>query len=127
MENPETIALINPVDQTAKRCYPGSTITSLRSATMSTTSLKLSEELKQRATNAALELGVSPHAFMVEAIRKAADQAEQRSQLVAQAQAARADMLRSGDGFSPDTVREHLRQRAGGRHADAPGTASWRK
>ena len=41
---------------------------------MSTTSLKLPDELKKRAAMvAAAELGISPHAFMVGAIRNAAD------------------------------------------------------
>ena len=35
---------------------------------MATTSLKLPDDLKQRAAKAAHELGVSPHAFMVSAI-----------------------------------------------------------
>jgi len=39
---------------------------------MSTTSLKLSDELKQRAVAAAEQKGVSPHAFMVQAIEQAA-------------------------------------------------------
>ena len=63
---------------------------------MSTTSLKLSEELKQRAARAAEELGISPHAFMVDAIRNAADRVEQRSAFVAQARAARWQMLQGG-------------------------------
>lgn len=33
---------------------------------MSTTSLKLSDDLKQRAVAAAEKIGVSPHAFMVQ-------------------------------------------------------------
>lgn len=126
MENPDTLISLNEVDRTTKGCYPGSTITSIRSSTMSTTSLKLSEELKQRAANAAQELGITPHAFMVDAIRTAADQAERRSQFVAEAQAARADMLRSGQGFSADAVREHLRQRASGGNPAAPEITSWR-
>jgi len=43
---------------------------------MPATSLKLSVELKQRAVSAAQELGVSPHAFMFDAIRQAADAVE---------------------------------------------------
>jgi uncharacterized protein (DUF1778 family) len=43
---------------------------------MSTTSLKLPEDVKQLAAAAAKEQGVTPHAFMVEAIRAAAAHAE---------------------------------------------------
>ena len=48
---------------------------------MVTTSLKLSDELKQRAIAAAEKKGVSPHAFMVQAIERAATAAESRAQL----------------------------------------------
>jgi predicted transcriptional regulator len=94
---------------------------------MSTTSLKLSEELKQRAAMAAGELGISPHAFMVEAIRQAADAVEQRAQFIEQAQTARAEMLDSGLGFDANDVRSYLRQRLAESSADRPNAMSWRK
>jgi predicted transcriptional regulator len=94
---------------------------------MSTTSLKLPDELKQRAAAAAQELGVSPHAFMVDAIRQAADAVEQRSQFVAQALAARAEMLQSGAGHDADEVRAYLRQRLGNEKTKRPDAKSWRK
>lgn len=94
---------------------------------MSTTSLKLPDELKQRAAAAAEELGVSTHAFMVDAIRQAADAVEQRSQFVAQALAARAEMLESGVGHDADDVRAYLRQRIGDEQAKRPDAKSWRK
>ncbi|MDB5961547.1 MAG: CopG family transcriptional regulator [Massilia sp.] len=112
---------------TAERCYPSSTLIPIRPATMSTTSLKLSDELKQRAANAAQELGITPHAFMVDAIRRAADHAEQRAVFVAQAQAARAEMLQSGEGIDDRTAREYLRQRVDGKQTGKPGTTSWQK
>ena len=40
---------------------------------MTTTSLKLPDELKQRAVAAAERIGVSPHAFMIHAIEQAAE------------------------------------------------------
>jgi predicted transcriptional regulator len=94
---------------------------------MSTTSLKLSEELKQRAIAAAQELGVSPHAFMVDAIRQAADSVEQRSQFVAQAQAARAAMLQTGQGYDAGDVRDYLRQRLADKQTVKPLTKPWQK
>jgi predicted transcriptional regulator len=78
---------------------------------MSTTSLKLPDDLKQRAASAAQELGISTHAFMVDPIRQAADAFEQRSEFVAQALAARAEMLENGLGHDADEVRAYLRQR----------------
>lgn len=94
---------------------------------MSTTSLKLSDELKQRATSAAQELGISTHAFMVDAIRQAADSVEQRSQFVAQAQAARAAMLQSGHGYDASDVRTYLRERLSNRQTVKPATKPWRE
>ncbi len=87
---------------------------------MTTTSLKLSNELKQRAAAVAQELGMTPHAFMVDAIRKASEAAEKRAAFVAQAQAARDTMLKTGLGFDADEVHAYLRKRVAA--ATAPDT-----
>lgn len=76
---------------------------------MSTTSLKLPDELKQKASAAAMDLGVTPHAFMVEAIRKATLAAEKQTALINDAQAARAVTLESGMGYAAHEVHQHLR------------------
>jgi predicted transcriptional regulator len=94
---------------------------------MSTTSLKLPDDLKMRAAAAAEELGISTHAFMVGAIRQAADAVEQRTQFVAQAQAARADMLQGGTGHDPAEVRAYLRARLADPAAVRPAPSPWRK
>ena len=93
---------------------------------MSTTSLKLSDELKQRAATAAKELGISTHAFMIDAIRQAADAVEQRAEFIAQAQAARAAMLLSGQGYDANEVSTYLRQRIANRQVGRPTTKPWR-
>jgi predicted transcriptional regulator len=94
--------------------------------TVSTTSLKLPEELKQRAVAAAHKQGVTPHAFMVEAIRQAASAAEVRAQFVADAEAARKDMLKSGTGYDADEVHAYLRQRIAGNRSGRPKEKAWR-
>ena len=94
---------------------------------MSTTSLKLPDDLKQRAASAAQELGISTHAFMVDAIRRAADSVEQRAEFVAQAQAARAAMLQDGAGYEASEVRDYLRQRIADKQISRPRTKSWRE
>lgn len=94
---------------------------------MSTTSLKLPDELKQRAVNAAQELGISPHAFMVDPIRQAAHAVEQRAAFVVQARQARQEMLENGDGYAADDVRAYLRPRLEGRQATKPSTKPWRE
>jgi len=94
---------------------------------MSTTSLKLPDELKQRAVSAAEELGLSPHAFMVDAIRQAAQAVEQRSRFVAQAREARAEMLQDGLGHDADEVRNYLRQRLQQAQTSRPAKKAWRE
>jgi len=93
---------------------------------MSTTSLKLPDELKLRASTAAEELGISTHAFMVGAIRQATDAVEQRTQFVAQAQAARSEMLQSGQGHDANAVRAYLRARLADPATVRPGAKPWR-
>ncbi|WP_373989047.1 hypothetical protein [Duganella sp. BuS-21] len=67
---------------------------------MSITSLKLREELREHS----------------------ADSVEQRSQFVAQAQAARAAMLQTGQGYDTDDVRNYLRQRLADKQTTKPQT-----
>ena len=92
---------------------------------MSTTSLKLPDELKVRASTAAEELGISTHAFMVGAIRQAADAVEQRTQFVGQAQTARAELLKTGMGHDAAEVRAYLRARLQDPAATRPAIKPW--
>lgn len=93
---------------------------------MPTTSLKLPDDLKTRAAAAAKVRGVTTHAFMLDAIREAATATEQRAQFVADAQAARSGMLKSGKGYAADDVHKYLRAKAGGTAARKPKAKSWR-
>ena len=93
---------------------------------MSTTSLKLSDELKQRAVAAAEQKGVSPHAFMVQAIEQAATAAERRVSFVGEALAAREQMLSSGKGFDASEVHSYLKARVAGDEVVRPKAKSWR-
>ena len=93
---------------------------------MSTTSLKLPEELKQLAAEAAAQQGVTPHAFMVDAIRAAAVAAQQRASFVQDALASRVDVMESGNGYAASDVHEYLRARAKGQSAAKPRAKSWR-
>ena len=92
---------------------------------MSTTSLKLSGELKQRAVAAAEKKGLSPHAFMVQAIEQAATAAEQRASFVSEAQAAREQMLRTGKGYDTREVHAYLKARIVGKKSAKPKARSW--
>ena len=93
---------------------------------MATTSLKLPGELKQRAIAAAQKQGVSPHAFMVNAIDSAATAAEQRAGFLAEATAARAEMLTTGKGYEADQVHAYLQARIAGKKSPKPRAKSWR-
>lgn len=92
---------------------------------MATTSLKLSDELKQRTVALAQKQGVSPHAFMVDAIEHAAAAAELRAGFVDEAQAARAQMLKSGKGFEANEVHAYLKARIIDKKATKPKAKSW--
>ena len=93
---------------------------------MSTTSLKIPNEIKQLAVVAAQQQGVSPHAFMVDAIRVMATEAEKRAQLVTEALAAREEALKSGNGFAAADVKAFLLARAQGKNPARPKAVSWR-
>jgi predicted transcriptional regulator len=93
---------------------------------MSTTSLKLPEDVKELAVAAAERLGITPHAFMVEAIRLAVANAEKRALFVASAVAAREESIASGKGYAAEEVHAYVRARARGQPATKPKEKSWR-
>jgi len=92
---------------------------------MTTTSLKLPDDLKQRTVSAAKQLGISPHAFMLNAIEKAALAAERRNQFVAEALAARDALLEAGQGYAADEVHAYLKERVAGKATPRPEIKPW--
>ena len=93
---------------------------------MSTTSLKLPDDLKARAAAAARKRGTTVHAFMVDAVRQATTATERRSGVLTDAQAAQRAMRRSGTGHLADEVHAYLRARVRGQKARRPKAKSWR-
>lgn len=93
---------------------------------MTTTSLKLPDDLKKRAANAAHELGVSPHAFMVSAIEQAAHSTEQRLRFIAEAKSAREEMIDTGLGLDAEEVHAFLKAKVSGKKLTKPKARSWR-
>lgn len=93
---------------------------------MSTTSLKLPDDVKQLAATAAKHRGMTPHAFMVEAIRAAAAVAEQRAAFVADALAAKAEFDRTAEGYDASEVHEYIKLHARGNKAVRPRAKTWR-
>lgn len=92
---------------------------------MTTTSLKLPDDLKKRAANAAHELGMSPHAFMVSAIEQAAVATEQRAQFMAEARSAREEMIDTRQGLDADEVHAYLKAKVAGKKVAKPKARSW--
>lgn len=93
---------------------------------MSTTSLKIPEDVKQLVVAAAKQQDVTPHAFMVDAIRAAATNAERRASFVAAATASREEAIKSGQGYPAEDVHAYLRARAQGKPVSKPKAKSWR-
>lgn len=93
---------------------------------MGTTSLKMPEELKARAAAAAKLRGLSPHAFMLGAIRDATSATERRASFIADAKAAREEMLVTGRGYDADDLHKYLRAKAAGARARKPKARAWR-
>ena len=92
---------------------------------MSTTSLKLSDEIKAKAANAAKELGVSAHAFMVEAIRQASLNTEYRRAFIAEAKASREATLNTNEVYESKDVFGHLRSRIASKKTTSLKAKSW--
>lgn len=91
-----------------------------------TTSLKLPDEVRAQALAAARRQGVTPHAFMVDAIRTAADAAAKRASFVAQARVAHRAIEKSGKGYSATDVHTYFLARASGAPARKPRLKAWR-
>jgi len=93
---------------------------------MSTTSLKLPDDLKSRASAAAQQLGISTHAFMLSAIEQAATATELRTRFLEDSRAARNVTIKTGKGLDADEVHAYLKARASGKKTDKPKARSWR-
>lgn len=94
---------------------------------MATTSLKLPDDVKELAASAAKHRGMTPHAFMVDAIRQVALAAEKRAQLLADAEESRSETLASGKGFAADEVHAYIRGRSQRKASPRPRAKTWRK
>jgi len=78
-----------------------------------TTSIKLSEELKKDSATAAKELGMTTHAFMVEAIKRATEQQSMRHSFVKDAIESRKSTIKTGKVIQMDDAFERLRAQIG--------------
>lgn len=82
---------------------------------MSTTTLRLPDELKVRMAKAAKNAGVTPHLFMLEAVAEKIEQAEKDANFEAVAELRYVKILEGGETLSWEDVRGYLKARAAGR------------
>ena len=83
-------------------------------------SVKLDEATRQRLLEAAADQGITPHAFMIKAIAAELEQAEAKSAFVAQALAARAQVIATGQVIDGPAFADYLRCRVRGQSATRP-------
>jgi predicted transcriptional regulator len=93
---------------------------------MSTTTLRLPEDLKQRIMKLAAESGMSVHSFMVEAIARKADEAELQAAFHKEADARFQELMTSGDSIDWREMKAWLQARASGKSIKVPKTRKWR-
>jgi len=89
---------------------------------MSTTTIRLSEELKARVARAARRAGTTSHNFILEAIAEKADQAERRADFHDEAERRYAAIAASGKTIAWSEMRRYLEDRIAGRVAARPAS-----
>ena len=87
---------------------------------MSTTTIRLSDELKSRIARAAADAGTTAHAFILEAIAEKTEMMERRAGFHAQAEERMAKLAASGKAVAWDDMRRYLRARATGKKLARP-------
>ena len=94
---------------------------------MPVTSLKLPEALKKRVQTLIKGRATTAHAFMVEAIERAAASEELRRRFGADAAAAEEETERSGKAYEAAEVFAYLEARARGAKARRPRPKAWHR
>lgn len=87
---------------------------------MSTTTIRLPDELKARIAEAAKQAGTTSHNFIVEAIAEKADAAERQAAFHALADQRYAQFLESGKSIPWEEARTWLKDRLAGKAAKRP-------
>lgn len=93
---------------------------------MSTTSLKLPDELKARTAAAAKARGMSTHAFMLNAVEQATSAAERREAFIQEGLKSLEDTKKSNKVYDGDEVLEWFRAKARGENLPKPKAKPWR-
>jgi len=85
---------------------------------MSTTTIRLPDELKERVAQAAERAGTTPHNFILQAIAEKADAEEKQNAFLDEAERRYANIVASGKTISWTEMRAYLEASA----ADEPAT-----
>ena len=83
-------------------------------------SLRVPEEVKKRIAKLARQQDLTPHGFMLDAIREKVEIEEVRLAFHAEAERRLARMKKTGVGIPAEEVFEYLQRRAAGRKATRP-------
>lgn len=87
---------------------------------MASTTLKLPEAIKARIAPLAHAAGMTPHAWMVNALATQTEHAERRAAFVQDALSAEDEVQRSGEVYRAEDVHHYLRNKLEGREAQTP-------
>lgn len=87
---------------------------------MSTTTIRLTEELKERIAAIAAREGTTAHSFMLEAIVEQTNMAERRADFDETADARLAQFLTDGKSISWAEMRQYLEDRIQGKTVSRP-------
>jgi len=87
---------------------------------MSTTTIRLPQDLKERIARAAERAGTTAHSFILEAIAEKAELEERRAEFEQTAERRYADMVASGKTVSWTEMRRYLERRLTGKKLARP-------
>ncbi len=87
---------------------------------MSTTTIRLPDELKARIAVAAERAGKTTHSFILEAIAEKAESEEMRADFDAEAEARFAQIVSSGEAIPWSEMRQYLTDRLAGKNVPSP-------
>ena len=87
---------------------------------MSTTTIRLPDDLKARISAAAKQAGTTTHAFILDAIAEKAEQAERRADFDAVAEARYAGIVATGKTIPWPEMRSYLEARLAGKATKSP-------
>ena len=87
---------------------------------MSTTTIRLPDDLKARLSKVAKKLGSSSHALILDAISERVEAEERRSAFLTTAEKRYAKLAESGETISWEEMKVYLRNRTSGKKVNRP-------